>query len=244
MNVGPRLKLLRHYARRRVRRELDGIYTRGLKEARALVAQHPLIICSNHVSWWDPFVLLLSAEALNMRGRCLMDHKALSNLGFFRWLGAIPIHMNNPRLALKELSDAGQRARPSDPIWIFPSGEYKRPHVEDLQFRSGLVRLCKSAPKNALVLPVALDVAFIEAKVPRYFVGFEAPMPLDECIRRKGEARVQARIDSALKTLWRSDELMPLLASRKNRELNGLGSKTLKLIAREEHNADDKKERS
>jgi CDP-diacylglycerol--serine O-phosphatidyltransferase len=52
------LRLARPYARRRVARGLDGLWVSGLAEARAALAQRPLIFVANHVAWWDALLLL------------------------------------------------------------------------------------------------------------------------------------------------------------------------------------------
>ncbi|MEI6252556.1 MAG: hypothetical protein WCP30_07105, partial [Mycobacteriaceae bacterium] len=58
------LDFARRYARRRVGYGLDGVWVTGLQEARAALAEGPVLFAANHVAWWDTLLLVVLHEAL------------------------------------------------------------------------------------------------------------------------------------------------------------------------------------
>ena len=65
-------RIARRYARRRVSRGLDGLWVAGMDQARAALADRPLMFAANHVSWWDSLLLLVLDEALGGLGLSLI----------------------------------------------------------------------------------------------------------------------------------------------------------------------------
>jgi len=106
-------------ARRRFAHDLDGLFVAGLDEARALIAEQPVILAATHVSWWDPMALLVLDQALGADGRALMDAENLRRLPFFGAVGAIPVHRNGDRGALRRDLNAAVACldRPTRVLW-------------------------------------------------------------------------------------------------------------------------------
>jgi 1-acyl-sn-glycerol-3-phosphate acyltransferase len=120
------LTLARAYARRRVARGLDGLWVNGLEEARAALADRPLIFASNHVAWWDTLLLLPLDEALGGLGWAVMDAENLSKLPFLGWIGALPLDRSSPDRSRQCLqSCAALLDRPGRGLWIFPQGRQR-----------------------------------------------------------------------------------------------------------------------
>ena len=82
------LRLARPYARHRVARGLDGMWVAGLDQARAALADRPVIFASNHVAWWDTLLLVVLDAALGGRCWAVMDAANLRTLPFLGWVGA------------------------------------------------------------------------------------------------------------------------------------------------------------
>jgi len=169
------LSLARRYARRRARRELDGVWVAGLDEARALAAAGPVIFAATHVSWWDAFMVVLADTALGTTSHCLMDAENLARLPFFGWIGAIPIDRSGGSKARAGLRRAAElTAAPHAALWIFPQGRQRPAHLRPLGLQPGvelLARLCK-----APVVPVSLSYQFREGERPAALLRFGAPL--------------------------------------------------------------------
>jgi 1-acyl-sn-glycerol-3-phosphate acyltransferase len=220
--------LIRGYARRRVRRGLDGVYARGLDQARDACAAGPMLVASNHVSWWDPMVLLLIEQALDVQGWGLMRADNLTRLPFFKHTGALPLDLENPRQAVRDLTNAaGVLDGPQKILWIFPQGEQRPMHLRPLGFKPGVSWLARKA--GARVLPVSLHVAFDEQPVPRYFVDFGRPMAAAEVGERDGHLGLEAAVIRGLDELDHVgvDDLTALSASAAQNPERGLGARLL-----------------
>jgi 1-acyl-sn-glycerol-3-phosphate acyltransferase len=171
------LQLARWYARRRVASAFDGLFVEGLDAAREACRDRPLVVAMNHVSWWDPFVVVLLDCALGAESYCLMDRRNLDRMPFFGWIGAVPIHRDDPRQALADLKWASTLLdRPRRLVWIFPQGSQRPAHLRPLGLQRGVSIL--AAERDVDVLPVSLTYAYREAPQPSLAVSFGPPVRL------------------------------------------------------------------
>lgn len=169
------LRLARGYARRRLARSFAGVHVDGLDEVRAAALQAPLLLCANHLSWWDAFVAVVVDEALGTDGHCLMDEANLQRLPFFSAIGAVPLSMRDPRRALTQLAAAGALLnQPGRAMWIFPQGKEAPSWRRPLGFRRGFVRVLEQAP-GALVVPVSILIVFSSRPEPLLVVRLHKP---------------------------------------------------------------------
>lgn len=169
------LAFARRYARRRVARELDGVWVAGLDEARSALAGRPLIFAANHVSWWDVLLLVVLDEALGGIGWALMDARNLSGLPFLGWVGALPLDRSSHDRSRRCLvSSAALLDRPGRAVWIFPQGHQRPAHLRPLNLKHGVqtIHACSTAD----VIAVSIDYLFLEKNRPAAVVRFSAPI--------------------------------------------------------------------
>jgi len=159
-------------ARRRFAHDLDGLFVAGLDEARALIAEQPVILAATHVSWWDPMALLVLDQALGADGRALMDAENLRRLPFFGAVGAIPVHRNGDRGALRRDLNAAVACldRPTRVLWIFPQGRQRPATTRPLGLEPGVRLVARLA--GVPVVPVALRYGWREADRPTALAHF------------------------------------------------------------------------
>ena len=168
------VRLARPYVRRRVSRDLEGLWVSGLEPARRLLAQGPVLFAANHVAWWDPMLLVLLDEALASEGYALMDAGNLARLPFFGWLGALPL--GRGEAARTDLAAAAAQLRgPGRALWIFPQGRQRPAHLRPLGLKAGVMALAEQS--GVPVLPVSLQYAFREAERPAALVHFGEARP-------------------------------------------------------------------
>ena len=171
------LALARGYARRTLRRRIDGVHIIGIDNVRDAVARGPLLFAANHVSWWDAFALVVVDEALGTDGFVLMEEANLRRLPFFSALGALAIDLQHPRRAVLQLQQAAHLLRgPRRALWIFPQGE-QRPARAPLQFRRGVVHLAARA--RCPVVPVSIQLLWRRQPVPTLVIGLHPPLELE-----------------------------------------------------------------
>lgn len=224
------LALARRYARRRARRELDGVWVSGLEPARALAATGPVIFAATHVSWWDAFMVVLADEALHTTSHCLMDAENLHRLPFFGWIGAIPIDRSGGAKARAGLRQAAElTAAPRAALWIFPQGRQRPAHLRPLGLQPGvelLARLCK-----APVVPVSLSYLFREGERPAALLRFGAPLSGGGLGQLEAELIAGlAEIDAFVEGGAAAAPFAALVAGPPAPSQDGLGSRILRWI--------------
>ncbi|MCB9778310.1 MAG: 1-acyl-sn-glycerol-3-phosphate acyltransferase [Alphaproteobacteria bacterium] len=169
-------RLFGRHCRSRLATTFGAVHVVGLDAARAVVAAQPVLVVSNHQSWWDPLVALLVEEALGADGYALMDARNLRRLPFFRMVGALGVDLQEPGdgavalRACRALLD-----RPGRLLWVFPQGEERPDDPRPLGFRPGAAALAVRAPGVA-TLPVGIRYVFAGDERPRLVVSIGAPL--------------------------------------------------------------------
>ncbi len=120
----------------RVYFRMRGTYT---DEQRATL---PMLICANHSSWWDGYVIALVERLLNVDGYLMVEEAQLSRYFFFIWIGCFSVDRHNPRAALQSLKYAATWRSASN---IWPNNA--------LPFSSAWAKLCSFMPKRPASRP-------------------------------------------------------------------------------------------
>ena len=169
------LRVARRYVRRRLTRELDGVWVSGLAEARAALAQRPLIFVANHVAWWDALLLLPLDAALGGTGWAVVDSRSLRSLPFFGWVGALPLDRSSPQRSRECLQACADLLdRPGRGVWVFPQGRQRPAHLRPLDLKSGLGVMHARSPVD--LVAVSINYVFLERSRPAAVVRFSAPI--------------------------------------------------------------------
>ena len=155
---------------------------RGVRIARAglpdIEPGRPVIIFSNHPSWWDPaFFILMSNRLLPERlGFGPMDARALERYGLLRRMGVFGIDLDHPRGAARFLSVSLRLL--SDPraaLWITAEGSFTDARTRPIRLRPGLAHLARRV-EGATLLPLALEYPFWNESKPEALARFGQPL--------------------------------------------------------------------
>jgi 1-acyl-sn-glycerol-3-phosphate acyltransferase len=159
-------------ARSRIQNTFGEVRVRGIEAARAHAASAPLLVLSNHTSWWDPLVALhVSTHILGTAGHAMMDAKNLRRLPFFALVGAFGVDLDNPADGAAVIRYAARLLEtPNNLVWVFPQGT-ERPITErPLGFRAGSGEVARVA-KKAKVLPVGIRYEFGATERPTMWIS-------------------------------------------------------------------------
>lgn len=146
---------------------------------RQPVADVPVLFVSNHVSWWDGFLL----RALQRRIRpdaplfTVMLERELRPRPWFRLLGCVGLDPSN-RDSWKRAREAITAAASRDPtacIAFFPQGRIRTAQARPLGFRPGVAKLA-AALAPVQVVPVALRIEPLNTFRPNAFVVAGEPL--------------------------------------------------------------------
>jgi hypothetical protein len=233
------LRLARAYARRAARTALDGVWVGGLRGTLGLLAEEPLIVAANHVSWWDPLMLVLLDEALGGNGAVLMDADNLRRLPYMRWLGAIPLERRPGASPLAGLRAGGAWLdRPGRVLFIFPQGRQRPAHLRPLGFQRGVSLLARMS--GARVVPMALTYGWREAQHPSAALALGGVVEPSTDVLEAAVDPLLARLDRfldgsspAARPIGGDGALEALVAPSAARPDEGLGARLLAWASRE-----------
>jgi 1-acyl-sn-glycerol-3-phosphate acyltransferase len=146
-----------------------------------LLSEHvdqPLIVYANHPSWWDPLVgHFFNATLLSGRqfyapidADALEQYRVFAKLGFY----GVRLHTKAGAAAFLKQSMAilhsGNAA-----LWITPEGHFADVRDHSAPLMPGLAHLCTRLD-NGWVLPLALEYAFWEERLPECIFQMGAPI--------------------------------------------------------------------
>lgn len=157
----------------------------GLRIAHAqrfLRNHHPLIVCINHASWWDPLTILMVSRFLapNRFAYAPMEAEALAHYGFFRRLGAFPIDNHSPRAGAQFLRQAKSvLTRPDAVLWMTPEGKFTDIRIRPVQWKPGVAALTRQLPACTFV-PLAIEYTFWDERLPEILCSVGQPLTFDE----------------------------------------------------------------
>ncbi|MFO1488114.1 MAG: lysophospholipid acyltransferase family protein [Verrucomicrobiota bacterium] len=168
------------YSRRYVRRHFHSlrISCAGLpSDVRGL----PLVIYSNHAAWWDPLVfLLLKAEFFaGRKAYAPMDAAMLQRYGLFRRLGFFGVETGSRKGAVTFLRTSETILQADDSLLVVtPQSRFADVRERPIRFAPGLGHLAARLPR-AVFLPVVVEYAFWEERLPEILVRFGKPVHVD-----------------------------------------------------------------
>jgi 1-acyl-sn-glycerol-3-phosphate acyltransferase len=169
----------------------------------AIPDSRPVLLVSNHVSWWDGFLLRELQVALRPRGsfHVVMLEGELRQRPLLRLLGGMgltPGSATSFRKLLRGLA-AARRDRPDRVVLFFPQGRIWPSHRRPLGFQEG-VRLVARALAPVTVLPVGLHLEPGQHPAPTAYISVAPPMAVDaeDVSPTVLEMAVQGELDAIL----------------------------------------------
>jgi 1-acyl-sn-glycerol-3-phosphate acyltransferase len=183
----------------RMRMGVHGIRMAGLP--RQLDPDQPLLLVSNHVSWWDGFILRSLQQALRPEDpfHTVMLERELGRRPFLRLLGGVGLTPGSPgslKGLLRELTEARERA-PGLTVLFFPQGRIWPSHRRPLGFQEG-IRVVARALSPVTVLPVGLHLEPGRWPAPTAYLSISEPISVRrrEISPRLLETKVQEELDA------------------------------------------------
>lgn len=139
----------------------------------------PLLVYSNHPSWWDPLMYLLLQDRCfpETRGFGPMEAAAFRRYGYMRRFGVFSVDNREYRGAARFLRIAdGLLSRPDAALWITAQGQFADPRLGEINLRPGIAHLARRHPRLQLV-PLALEYPFWNEARPEALCSFGPAIP-------------------------------------------------------------------
>ena len=141
----------------------------------------PLIVYSNHSSWWDPalFMLLSNIILRDRRGFGPMEEQALGRYKLFRRFGVFGIDTATRQGAARFMATSLRvLSQPGTALWITAEGQFADTRVRPVRLRPGLAHLVRRAP-HAVVVPLAIEYTFWNERKPEALLRFGDPVEIN-----------------------------------------------------------------
>ena len=138
----------------------------------------PLVIYTNHASWWDPLVGLVIKETF-FADRTLytpIDAAMLARYQMFAKLGFFGVEQHDRRGAVQFLRTSESILQsPQHLLAITPQSRFADVRERPVRFQPGLGHLAKRV-ERAVFLPMASEFVFWEERLPEILVHFGEPV--------------------------------------------------------------------
>jgi 1-acyl-sn-glycerol-3-phosphate acyltransferase len=170
-------RLFRVYLRRYFRRHFTAV---RISRAGAIpvIPDGPLLIVSNHPSWWDPLVGFLLASQIGRALYAPMAAAALDRYRLFRRLGVFGVEEGRAagarsflQVGTAILETAGTA------LAVTPQGRFADPRERPMQLMPGAGHLVRHVGRGT-ILPVALEYPFWNERLPEALVYCGRPIPI------------------------------------------------------------------
>jgi 1-acyl-sn-glycerol-3-phosphate acyltransferase len=159
------------------RRNFNGVRT-SLEGVPPEATDGPLIIYTNHPSWWDPIHFILLARDLMPRSRMFgpFDAAALAKYPLFGRIGAFGVDRSTRQGAVEFLATSRAiLAAPDTTLWITAQGEFGDTRRRPVVLQPGLARLMRELD-DGLVVPLAVEYPFWNERRPEALSRFGRPL--------------------------------------------------------------------
>ena len=161
------------------------------------VAGRPVIVYSNHPSWWDPalYILLQTKLFPRRRGYGPMDAEALVKYRVLARMGVFGIELDSKRGAARFLrTSLDLLSDLRNILWVTAEGAFTDPRTRPVRLRPGVAHLARHIP-GAVLLPLAIEYTFWNESRPEALVRFGSPI---ETGRDRTIAEWQSVLEDAL----------------------------------------------
>ncbi len=139
----------------------------------------PLVIFTNHPSWWDPAMIALVSPKLfpGRIGFGPMDSTELERYGLFRRMGVFGVEPTPRGAGVFLRTCRSLLADPRTILWVTAEGRFTDPRLRPIAIRPGIAHLARRLPEPVF-LPAALEYSFWNESHPEALIRFGTPVSL------------------------------------------------------------------
>ena len=155
------------YALCKIRRHFREVTVSGEFKEKGL----PVLLISNHVSWWDGFwVMYLNIKLLHRRFYFMMLEEQLLKFSFFINCGGYSVRKGSRSViesinyTIELLSDK------KNLVMLFPQGSITSMHNQSFHFQKGLERILKAVKEKVQIIFLANLVDYFSSEKPSLFI--------------------------------------------------------------------------
>jgi len=130
----------------------------------------PILLISNHISWWDGFwSMYLNVKVFKRKFHFMMLEEQLRKFWFFNYTGGFSVNKKSKSI-LETLNYTNNLlTNPDNMVLIYPQGEIASMHQQYFKFEKGLERILKNKDLFQLIFQVNI-VDYFSTKNPGIYI--------------------------------------------------------------------------
>ncbi len=127
----------------------------------------PVLLISNHISWWDGFwAMYLNRYILKRRFHFMMLEEQLRKFWFFNYAGGFSVKKNT-RSMVESLNYTAELLNDSkNMVLMFPQGEIESMHQQNFVFEKGIERVLEGKDNKVQIVFMANLVDYFSQPKP------------------------------------------------------------------------------
>jgi 1-acyl-sn-glycerol-3-phosphate acyltransferase len=152
-----------YYALWIVRRHFNPVKIIGHFEEKGL----PVLLISNHMSWWDGFwAMYLRCKVFKRRYHFMMLEEQLRKYWFFNYTGGFSVRKGAKSVVETINYTAGLLSDSRNMVLVFPQGEIQSMHRQQFEFEKGIEKILQKAKGKVQVVFLANLVDYFSSPRP------------------------------------------------------------------------------
>jgi len=134
----------------------------------------PILLISNHISWWDGFwIVYLNRKIFKRRFYFMMLEEQLRKFWFFNYAGGFSVKKGSRSIVESVKYSSELLSNSQNLVFMFPQGEIQSMHKQTFAFEKGVEKILRNMQnKLHIIFQVNLIDYFSNAK-PGLFICFE-----------------------------------------------------------------------
>jgi len=149
-------------------------------DGKNIQTEKPILLIANHVSWWDGFwILYLNMKLFRKKFYFMMLEQQLKKFWFFKFSGGFSVHKSSKSI-IETIHYTTELLKDNNNlVLIFPQGEIKSMHQQEIRFEKGLERIVTGAKNKIEIVMVVNLIDYFSNPKPTlymYYQSFEYDM--------------------------------------------------------------------
>lgn len=138
----------------------------------------PILLLSNHMSWWDGFwANTLTRKIFRRKFHFMMLEEQLDKFPFFKYSGGYPVRKNS-RQALDSLRYTLELlTHPGNLVLLFPQGKIESHYTREFRFEKGADLVLNKAGESVQVIFLACLIDYFSKAKPGLYLYFREYLP-------------------------------------------------------------------
>ncbi len=158
------------YAKWKVHRHFHKVYISGNFQEK----NFPILIISNHVSWWDGiWVMYLNIKLLKRKFHFMMLEEQLKKNKICNYVGGYSVKKKSKSIIESLNYTVDLLSDNRNMVLIFPQGEIQSLYIPSIQFEQGIDHILKKAKGKVQVLFLVNRVDYFSNTKPSLFIYFQ-----------------------------------------------------------------------